>query len=117
MSASAMIGSMSQGMPPRWTQMTALVRSVITARMVSAVMFWLSGSTSANTGTAPAVTIEDAEARKVRGVVMTSSPGPMPSAFSATSRATVPLASATAWVVPAHSAKRFSNVRPRSPVQ
>ena len=63
-SASAMIGSMSHGMPPRWTQMTALVRAVSTARMVSAVMFWLSGATSAKTGTAPAVTMQEAEARK-----------------------------------------------------
>ena len=53
-----MIGSMSHGIPARWTQMIARVRGVSTARMVSAVMFWLFASTSANTGVAPAVTIE-----------------------------------------------------------
>ena len=52
--ASAMIGSMSQGWPARWTQMIALVRGVSTARIVSAVIFWLLRSTLANTVAAPA---------------------------------------------------------------
>ena len=50
-------------------------------------------------GLASVVTDEMAElalAMKVRGVTTTSSSGPMPSAFRATSSASVPLASATA---------------------
>ena len=47
-------------------------------------------------GVAPAVTTQDADARNVRGVTTTSSPWPTPIAFSATSSARVPFASATA---------------------
>lgn len=112
-----MIGAMSQGMPARCTQITALVLGVSTARMVSAVMFCELASTSANTGVAPAVTTQEAEARKVRGVTTTSSPDPTPSALSATSNASVPLASAMAYGVPAQPAKSHSNSRHSRPVQ
>ena len=95
----------------------ALVLGDSTRAIVSAVMFWLLRSTSANTGVAPAVTMVEADARNVRGVVTTSSPGPMPSAFSARSSATVPFISAIAWRLPVQSANFFSNWRPRSPVQ
>ena len=76
--------------------MIALVRGVMRGRMVSAVMFWLTGSTSAMTGVAPRMTTQLAEAMKVRLVVMTSSPVPIPKAYSASSSATVPLARAIA---------------------
>ena len=89
--------------------MMALVFGVKAALMVSALMFWLFKSTSANTGFAPAVTMQEAEARKVREATMTSSPAPMPMAFSATSSASVPLERATAYCVPAKAANSFSN--------
>ncbi|MNY51967.1 hypothetical protein D3C86_1876040 [compost metagenome] len=112
-----MIGSMSHGQPARCTQITARVRGVSTARMVSTVMFCESRSTSANTGTAPTLTMLETEARKVRGVTTTSSPAPMPSACRATSSATVPLARAMAYSVPAQAANSFSNSRHSCPVQ
>ena len=83
-----MIGSMSAGHPARWTTMTARVRGVSTAAIDSAVMAWLSGSTSAKTGMPPAIGTQEAEATKLRGVTMTSSPGCRPMACSARSSAT-----------------------------
>ena len=55
-------------------------------------MLQVSGSTSTNTGFAPSSTIISAVATKVNGVVITSSPGLTPSAISAISSASVPLA-------------------------
>jgi len=55
------------------------------------------GSMSAKTGAAPRRAIASAVAKKVYAVVTTSSPGPMPSACSPSSMASVPLATATAW--------------------
>ena len=51
-----MIAGMSQGQPARCTGITAFVRGVSMASMVAAVRFWLSGSMSAKTGFAPAIT-------------------------------------------------------------
>ncbi|MNV98318.1 hypothetical protein D3C71_1935600 [compost metagenome] len=92
-----MIGSISHIQPAKCTQIIAFVLGVSTASMVCAEIFCESSSTSAKTGFAPAVTIELAEAKKVREVTITSSPSPMPNAFNATSKATVPLANATAY--------------------
>jgi hypothetical protein len=50
------------------------VRGVNTAAIVSAVMFWDTGSTSAITGTPPRMITQLAEAINVRLVVITSSP-------------------------------------------
>ncbi len=47
---------------------------------------------STKTGLAPISAIISAVAKNVNGTVMTSSPGPMSSAISAMSRASVPLA-------------------------
>src|SRR5690606_40547600 len=88
--ASCMIGSMSHIQPARCTQIMALVLGVMTASMVRREIFWGYSSTSAKIGFAPAVTIELADARKVREVTITSSPAPIPNALSATSSATVP---------------------------
>lgn len=97
MSTAEMINEfMSQGQPARCTTTTPLVLGVSLALMVSAVMFWLSRSTSAKMATPPAIGTVEAEAMKLRGVTMTSSPGSNPSAKSARSSATVPLARATA---------------------
>ena len=46
------------------------------SRCASGVMLPLSASTSAKTGVAPALTTEETEAMKVRGVTITSSPVP-----------------------------------------
>ena len=62
-------------------------------------------------GFAPAVTMQDAEAKKVREVTITSSPWPMPIALSATSKANVPLERATAYCVPTKSSKFFFQIR------
>jgi hypothetical protein len=83
----------------------------------SAVMFWLSGSTSANMGTAPRRMNALAEAMNVRGVTTTSSPSPIPRARNALSSATVPFAMATAYPAPTYEANSFSKIRPSSPVQ
>ena len=104
-------------MPAKWTTMMALVLGVNAASIVAAEMFWLFKSTSAKTGLAPAVTMAEAEARKVREVTITSSPAPIFIAFRATSKAKVPLPSAMAYSVPAHWANSFSNSRHSVPVQ
>jgi hypothetical protein len=85
--------------------------------MVRAERLPLSGSTSAKTGVAPALTTQDTLAMNVRGVTMTSSPGPIPMALSTTSSASVPLASATACAAPVQAANSCSNARHSSPVQ
>ena len=69
----------------------------------------LSGRMSANTGVAPAISIVSAEAKNVNGVVMTSSPGPTPSARSDRYRESVPLATPMACFTPTYSASSFSN--------
>ena len=92
--------AMSQGQPARWTGMMPRVRGVIRGAMVSGVMFWLSASTSAKTGTPPASSTQAAEATKLRGVTITSSPGCRSSARRAASSVTVPFAMAMAWAVP-----------------
>ena len=67
---------MSQGQPAKWTQITALVRDETTFKIESAVRLPLSGSTSAKTGMAPALIMHETNVIKVRGVTITSSPGP-----------------------------------------
>src|SRR5262252_379030 len=57
-------------------------------------MLRVRGSTSTKTGRAPTATTTLAVATQVIGVVITSSPGPIPAARSATSIVAVPLASA-----------------------
>ncbi len=97
--------------------MMALVRGDSTARTVSGVMFWLSGSTSAKTGRAPHMTTVLADAMKLRGVTTTSSPGPMPRTCRARSSATVPFARAIPKRDPQARANSCSNARPSGPVQ
>ena len=72
--------------------MMARVRGVIAASISDASMLQVSGSMSTNTGLPPSSTIISAVAAKVKGVVMTSSPGFRSSAISAISSASVPLA-------------------------
>ena len=72
-------------------------------------------STSTKTGVAPQNDIASAVAMKVLGTVMTSSPGPTPSASSAIQRASVPLPTPTHSVHPQKGAKAFSNSATKGP--
>ncbi len=74
--------------------MIAFVRGVIAASSSAGSMLYVRGSMSTNTGFAPISAIISAVAKNVNGTVTTSSPGPMSSAISAISRASVPLATA-----------------------
>ena len=67
------------------------------------------GSQSTSTGVAPARATASAVAMKVLAGTITSSPGPMPSARSASSNASVPLATPTQCGAPEKAAKAFSN--------
>ncbi len=64
---------------------------------------------SANTGLAPVRNAALGVATKVYGEVITSSPGPMPSARRATSSAAVPLVTQSARLAPTNSANLTSN--------
>ena len=63
--------------------MMALVRGVIDASTQLGSMLKVSSWISAKTGVAPVKRMVLTEAMKVKGEVMTSSPGPMPCASSA----------------------------------
>jgi hypothetical protein len=89
-SAIAYKRSMSTGLPARYTGMIALVRGVIAASSLSRSMLRVTGSMSANTGVAPTSRITLAVATQEIGVVMTSSPAPMPAIRSAISIVQVP---------------------------
>ena len=79
-------------------------------------MFRSESRTSAKTGVAPAWTITFAVAGQVMGVVITSSPGPTPTASSARCSAAVPDATASTWSAWTYSAKRRSSSAARGPV-
>ena len=78
-----------------WTGTIAFVRSVMAAATNCGSIVQLDGSTSTNTGVAPAPTMALTVAKKVCETVITSSPGPTPIAFRASSSAVVPLETAT----------------------
>ena len=59
---------------------------------------------SARTGVAPARRMALTEAKKLNGVVMTASPGPMPAAARASQRASVPEEQPMAWATPSCAA-------------
>ena len=94
------IGSRSAGWPYRWTGMIAFVRGVTSSATRSGSMFRSESRTSAKTGVAPVWTITFAVAGHVIGVVITSSPGPTPSATSARCIAAVPDETASACFAP-----------------
>ena len=73
------------------------------------------GSTSTKIGLAPTWQIASTVAAKVRGVVMTSSPGPMSQAFRAKHRASVPEDTPTASFVWQNSANSLSKRATSSP--
>ena len=113
--ASSRMGSRSRGWPKRCTGRMALVRDVMHFSMPPASRLYVSGSTSPKTGRAPVNRMGLAEAMHESGVVMTSSPGPTPSAASTTWSAVVPEVVATAWPVPQSWAKAASSSRTLAP--
>jgi len=70
--------------------MMARVRGVMAASSLSRSILRVTGSISANTGVAPTSMMTLAVATHDTGVVMTSSPGPMPAMRSAISMVQVP---------------------------
>ncbi len=110
-----LIATMSGICPYRWTAMTARVAGVRTASIASGVISRVASSTSANRGRAPARTIASTVATNVLAGTTTSSPGPIPTARRARWRASVPLATPTAYRVPQNSAHSSSNCVTRSP--
>ncbi len=88
--ASATARSMSGARPLKLTSMIARVRSVMCRSACSRSRHRVAGSTSTNTGVAPARSTVFAEAIMVRSGTSTSWPAPTPSAASAANRDTVP---------------------------
>jgi len=114
--AVAMIASSSHGCPAKSTGITAFVRGVIAASMASGSMFSVSASTSTNTGRAPRCTMTFAVEAKVTGDVITSSPGPTPTASRPRCSAAVHEFTATQCAAPVYAAKLRSNVLVFGPV-
>src|SRR5690606_20102919 len=85
------------------------VRSVSTEGTWETSIRYVSGSTSTKTGTAPTVLIASTVGAAGFDTVTTSSPGPMPSALSATTIAFVPLSTATQCGTRWYSANARSN--------
>ena len=80
--------------------MIALVVGVMAASTRSGSMHQVSGETSTMTGSAPAAIGAYAVAANVSAGMMTSSPHPIPSAFSATSIVMVPFDIRMPWAAP-----------------
>ena len=72
--------------------MIAFVRSVIARSTSAGSRFSVTGSMSAKTGVAPRRAIDSAVAKNVNAGQITSSPGPISSASSASTSASVPFA-------------------------
>src|SRR5665213_341091 len=85
------------------------------ARVAVGEMLKVRGSMSAKTGVAPQRRMELTEAKKVKGVVTTTSPGPMSRAAIASQRASVPLAQPTANGTPQAAAAAFSKLATSGP--
>ena len=80
-------------------------------------MFLVRGSMSTKIGVAPASQMASAVAKNVFDVVMTSSPGPMPSARNVSRRASVPEFKPTvsfAFMYWASSCSNFTSCGPRT---
>jgi hypothetical protein len=90
---------MSAGCPYKWTGTIAFVRGVIALSILAGSIVRYEGSTSTNTGLAPAYSIAATVATKVNGTVMTSSPRPTPAASRDKCSALVPLFTPMASVV------------------
>ena len=112
---SARIGSRSAGCPARWTGMIAFVRSVTSAGISAGSMLRSPSRTSQKTGVAPQCSITFAVAGQVIGLVITSSPGPTPSARSARWSAAVPEVTASTCSASRYAAQRSSSSAARGP--
>ena len=91
------------------------IGSVIAARMAPAVTISVTGSTSTNTGVAPSRATDPAVAKNENVGVMTSSPGPTPSAIIETSSASVPDDTPIACRTPIACATSRSNASTSGP--
>src|SRR5579883_2345237 len=96
--------------------MIARVRGVMAASIRAGSMLYVSGSMSTKTGRAPSRQIVLAVAKKVYGVVMTSSPGPIPRAIKGSSRASVPEPQPTPRAAPQYSASSASSCATSGPM-
>ncbi len=74
-----------------WTGMMAFVRGVMRSAILAGSMLYVFGSMSTKTGTALFWSTARAVARKVKAVVITWSPVPIPPAATAVCSAAVPL--------------------------
>ena len=114
--AMALIAFMSAHWPYRLTGMMARVRGVIAASTNDASISAVSGSMSTKTGFAPASTMTSAVAAKLKGVVITSSPGRISSAISAISSASVPLETVMQCRAPVRCASAASSSATSGPM-
>jgi hypothetical protein len=94
----------------------ARVRGVIAARTRSASSISVWSSTSTKIGVAPTRDTQPAVAKKENVGVITSSPGPTPSAISATSSASVPDETAMAKRAPIALASSASSPSTSGPI-
>src|SRR6185295_9584110 len=114
--AASMIGSRSAQRPKRCTGMMALVLVVIAAAVCAGSRLKVTGSMSTKTGRAPRRATAPAVAKKEKVGVTTSSPALTSSAISASSSASVPDDTATAWRMPSISASSRSSASTSGPM-
>jgi len=98
-----------------WTGMTTFVREEMRPAVCAVSIHHVSGSISTSTGFAPRRIAASAQEIIVKDGITTSSPRPTPSAYSAVSRAAVPLLTATPWAQPRQDAKACSNLATKGP--
>ena len=103
------MASISADCPYNWTGIIALVFSVIASSIFEGSSVKVSGSMSTNTGFAPVYKMELPVAANVNGVVITSSPSPIPAAKRATCNAEVPELVAIPYFAPTYFANSSSN--------
>ena len=106
--AIAIIDSISQGCPYKWTGMIAFVFGVIASSIFLGSILNVSGSISTKTGLAPTMPIASAVATNVNAVVITSSPAPISKALNAMWSASVPEFNATVYLHPMYCANSLS---------
>ena len=102
-------GSSSTACPVKSTATTALVLSVIFSFTLAGSILYVFGLISAKTGFAPQYRAQFADAAKVIGVVITSSPSVTPAAIAAICNAAVPLLHTAAYFAPVRAHRRASS--------